>query len=172
MVSDILAGIALGLSLFLSIIEIRRRFYVLHFEVTDERLIDVKSNTGYLLIGLSIYNPSTMPKTVYQIDFQPLEGFHICEVKGEQNFEQETVTFQSMGSSNKVAKVRLDDTASPPLDVEPLHSKTVYLAIAVSPVYPLPPSELRLPIQKHYGYLIVSDYRHGQTAKIPLMMPQ
>lgn len=131
--SDILAIIALALSLALTFIEVRRRLHGLHIQITDERVICIQGNTVYLLVGLSIVNPSTMPKIIYQIDFQPLENYQICGVPGEQNFEQSVVTFAPLGSSGAVAKIRLDDTASFPLDVESLHSKTVYLGLAISP---------------------------------------
>ena len=136
--SDTLAIIALILSLGLTFVEIRRRLYGLHFEITDTRVIDIRDNKAYLLVGLSIVNPSTMPKTIYQIDSQPLGNYQISEVPAEQNFEQSVVTFAPLGNAGMVAKVRLDDTASFPLDVEPLHSKTVYLGVAISPVFPLP----------------------------------
>jgi hypothetical protein len=167
-VSDWLAGCALGLSLILAFIEIRRRFYVLHFEVTDERPIDKVNNTLYILIGLTIYNPSSMPKTVYLIDFQPLEKYNISELSTIQNFEESTVTFVTGGNS---AKVRLDDTASFPLDIEPLHSRTVYFGVAVSPILPLPPKDSRPVGWKNYGYLVGFDYRHKQIVKILLRYP-
>jgi len=169
-VSDILAAVALALSLALTFIEVRRRLYGLHFEITDTKVIDAQANTIYLLLGLTIVNPSTITKTIYRIDSHPLKNYQISEVTGEQNFEQSLVTFQPLGIAGRGIRVRLDDTASFPLDVEPHHSKLVYLGIAVSPIPPSPPQVSTLPKQT-YGYLLGFDYRQKQIAKIALKHP-
>lgn len=75
-----------------------------------------------------------MPKTVYQIDFQPLGDFQIALIDGVQDFANHLVTFRPCGEGGRGAMVRLEDTASFPLDVEARHSKSIYLALGISPI--------------------------------------
>ena len=169
--SDILAAIALVLSLGLVFIEVQRRLCGLHLNITGVTPIDGRANTLYLLLHLTIVNPSTITRTIYQIQFQPLENFQISEVPGAQNFEQSLVTFQPLGDAGRGVVVRLDDTASFPLDVEPLHSKNVFLGISLSPVS-LPQNDTpKVSSSKIFGYLLAFDYRNKRIAKVALEGP-
>lgn len=165
------AYIALLLSLTLAVIEIRRHFHGLRLNITGVNVIDGRDSMLYLLLHLTVVNPSTITRTIYQIEFQPLESFQISEVPGVQDFAQALVTFQPLGIDGRGIQVRLNDTASWPLDIEPLHSKTVFLCIALFPVSLSQPVALQTPSWKIFGYLLASDYRKKQIAKVALEGP-
>jgi hypothetical protein len=168
-VSDLMAGIALALSLCLAGIEIRRRMYKLHLRITGHEVLAGYKQSVFVLFHLTIVNPSSMPKIIYGIRFQPQEGFSFYEVPGEPNLVQSLTTFRPPHRiPGNLVQVRLEDTASFPLDIEPLHSKKVYLALALSPVSPAQSGNYKLRL---YGHLVAFDYRMKDIAKVPILMP-
>lgn len=168
---DILSSIALFLSLVLAIIELKRRLHKLQLRITGVDGIGGQATTIYVLIHLTVVNPSSMPKTIYGIRFESRGKYHVYEVPGKPDLLQSLVTFQPPpGILGSPMQVRLDDTASFPLDVEPHHSKKVYLAVAFSPVSP-PLSGEQRPRAETYGYLIAFDHRLKQITKIPILVP-
>jgi hypothetical protein len=168
--SDILAAIALAVSLILAGIEIKRRLSRLHLKFTGITVICRQTNTLYLLLHLTIMNTSSITRTIYRIHFQPQGNYQISEVTGVQDFSQSLVTFQPLGSSGRGIQVRLDDIALFPLDVEPLHSKSCFLAIALSPISVAQLAESPRPSLGTVGYLLAFDYRQRKIAKLPLTL--
>jgi hypothetical protein len=164
--ADVVASVSLLISLVLIVWEVRRRLFKLHFKVIGISPIgEWVVNVRYLLLDLAFYNPSTITRTVYQIQFQPLEGFRLDEVAGVPDFSKALVSFQSPAGGG--VQVRSEDTASFPLDVEPLHSKTVFLAVAVtieSPKSLLVSKEKNL----NFGYIVALDPNQKKIAKVCL----
>jgi hypothetical protein len=170
-VFSFLTVIALILSSYLTIIEIRRRLYGLHLNISGITMLDQHSNTLYLLLHLTIFNPSSITRTIYQIEFQPQGDYRIVVVRGEQDLSQSLVTFRCSGSAGVGVRMRYDDVAYFPLDIEPLHSKTALLAVALSPAptRPLPASETL--DGEIFGYFLAFDYRKKQIARLRLQLP-
>jgi len=170
--SDLIAAIALLLSLTLACLEISRRLSKLHFKVTNLTLIDVVDNKIGLLLHLTIMNPSMLTRTVYKMDFEPLDGYQIKQIGGIQDFEKALVTFRPFGDIGKAILTRLDDVAGFPLDIEPHHSRTVYIAMTISPIpRPLSVELSKKPILHMFGYLVGFDYKDKPIAKLLIELP-
>lgn len=167
----IISSISILISLYLLFVELYRRNRNPHLSINGITLIDAHVNTIYLLLHVAIVNNSSIAKTIYQMSFQPLENFHIDEVPGEQNFEQSLVTFRPLGSSGKAILVRLEDTASFPLDIEPHHSKLAFLAIGVHPISLEQYEHQKIKTNKTFGYIEAFDYHHKRIAKVDLSGP-
>jgi hypothetical protein len=116
-------------------------------------------------------NRSTTWKTICQIQFQPLENYQISEVPGVQDFEKSLVTFQPLGAGGGAVQIRLDDTLSIPLDVEPLRSKSPYLAVAVSPVPLRQLAASNKETWKPYAHLVALDITGKCLASADLIIP-
>ena len=171
MASIIVSIIALALSLGLVALEFHRHFRRLHIHVMSRTPNAFGAETAYLLLDIAIVNTSYIAKTVYRIEFRPLENFQISEVPGVQDFATALVTYKPLGETGGAIQVRLEDIASLPLDVEPLHSRSVCFAIAISPI---PLAQLlasKVPSQKKFGYLIAWDVQGKCLAKVGLQMP-
>lgn len=164
--SDIIAIIALGISLILSFFEVQRRWRGLQLRIRGISLINATNDALYLLVDRSIVNPSSIPKTIFRIDFKPTDNFEISAVPGKQDFEKALVTYQTPGTIQSAIQVRLEDTVSFPLDIEPHHSKGVYFAISVSPItIPAPVSK------RKFASLLAKDYREKRIASVDLVGP-
>ena len=169
---SVLTIIALILSLCLTIIEVRRRLYGLHLNMSGITMFDHHGDTIYLLLHLTIFNPSSITRTIYQIEFQPQGDYRIVVVHGEQDLSQSLVTFRRTGSAGLGVRMRFDDVAYFPLDVEPLHSKTVLLAVALSPIPPRPLPASETLTGEVFGYFLAFDYRKRLIAKLRLQLPK
>jgi len=169
--SIIISAFALALSLGIILLELHRHFRRLHIVISLGEPIDFGIETAYILLNIVIVNTSYIAKTIYRIQFQPLGNFQISEVPGVQDFATALVTYRPLGETGRAIAVRLEDTASWPLDIEPLHSRSVYLAIAVSPVPLKQLSVSRATTLKEFGYLIALDVHGRCLAKVALETP-
>lgn len=163
--ADIVSTFALFISLTLVGIELYRALQPLHFSVLHVTLIDYDKGIHYILADIAIVNASSISKTVYQIDFQPLKDFQIALIDGVQDFATGLVTFRPLGEGRRAAQVRLEDTASWPLDIEAHHSKSVFLALSVSSI-PFESPQDSLP--KKFGYIRALNIHGKCIAKAQL----
>jgi hypothetical protein len=139
-------------------------------EIKNYHLIDGLNDTLYIALDLAFVNPASVAKTIYQIRFQPQEGYQIFEVPGVPNFELKTVTFQPF-SGGKSACCKSDDIYSLPLDIEPNHSKSVFLVVGV---HPLPFSRFESSKELHptpVGSLLAVDHNSHTIARADLLIP-
>ena len=161
---------ALTLSMFLAYLEIMRRRGKLHFSITSMDLVDGLDGELFVVFYLSFVNNSTIPKSIYRLDSELLENYQIVEVHGEPSSELNRREFRPFGNVGKGCALRFDDTAEFPLDVEPLHSKTVALPVLISPVqferYKNSTSRNKL-----IGYFVAFDYRDCIMSKTPIEFP-
>jgi len=163
--ADIVSTFALLISLTIVGVGLYRVFQPLHFSVLHTTLIDYNKGTHYILVDIAIVNASSIPKIVYQIDFQPLKDFQIALIDGAQDFATRLVTFQPCGAGGRAVQIRLEDTVSFPLDIEAHHSKSVFLALGVSSI-PFESPQDSLP--KKFGYIRALDIHRKCIAKAQL----
>jgi hypothetical protein len=71
----------------------------------------------------------------------------------------------------RAVQIRLDDTLSIPLDVEPLRSKSPYLAVAVSPVPLRQLAASNKETWKPYAHLVALDITGKCLASADLIIP-
>ena len=166
--SVLIAAISLVISLFLSCLEIKRRWHKIHFAITYVDKISGKGNEVFVVFYLSFVNRSTIPKIIFRLDSELLENYQVSEVHGEPDSELSTRIFQAFGNVNRLAKARFDDIASFPLDIEPLHSRTVLLPVIISPVQPLRSDNSSM---KTIGHFVAYDHRNRIMAKAAIKIP-
>ena len=168
--SLLIASVSLGLSVYLVYLEIRRRRGELHFSITSTRFVDANEDQSFVVLYLSFVNTSTIPKVLYRMDSELLEGYLLGEVHGELDFGLKLSQYRAFGIGGKGCVLPFDDTPSFPLDIEPLRSRTVAFPVIISPVRPsrYEGSEFR---KKCIGYLVVFDHRKNILAKAPLEIP-
>lgn len=153
--------------LFLQFYQRRRKIYM---EIAHYHLIDGLNETLYFAVDLAFVNQASVSKTIYQIRFQPREGYQISEVQGEPNFELKIVTFRSF-PAGKSAVFQSGDVYSLPLDIEPNHSKSVYLAVGVNPISFSRYESSKELFPTSVGWLVAIDYKKRIVARADLLIP-
>jgi hypothetical protein len=165
-------AIAISLiALFLSLRQYLRKPYV---SIGMTQIIDFGDKTLYMLYHLSFHNPSSIAKTIDQIRLIPQEGYQLDEVSPQPHFETGLVTFEPRGIAKKQIAMRFEDILSLPLDVEPHHSKSAFLAVAIHPIE-LSHLKLRNPSSpasdRLYGKLQLLDGKGNCLAQADLIGP-
>jgi len=166
----IISLISLFISFYLLFLEFWRHRQKLYMAIMHYVLIDGLNETLYFALNLAFVNQASVSKTIYQIHFQPLAGYQISEVPGEPNFELKTVTFRPF-QGGKAACFQLDDVYSLPLDIEPNHSKSVYLALAVHPISFSRYESSRELVRTQVGFLVAVDHKNHTVARVALLIP-
>jgi hypothetical protein len=138
--------------------------------ILNVSVIDGLGDTLFLVLHIGIVNSASVAKTIYQIHSQPLEGFHFSEVPGLPDLERNLVTFQPFTKANSI-QVKLEDNYSMPLDIEPNHSKSVYIAIGIQPIDPSKYENTKKSVWKKVGYLVMLDHHKKPLSKVDVEMP-
>ena len=166
----LIASISLIISVFFGYLEINRRWSKLFFAVHNVEAISGSENKVFLVAYLTFVNNSTIPKVIYHLKSELLENYQISVVSGEPDSELSTRIFRAFDNGHRGFRARFDDIASFPLDIEPLHSKTVIFPVIISPVPPLPPDTSKVDM-KLIGYFVALDHRNKILAKAPIRLP-
>ena len=169
-ISLLIASISLAISLFLIYIEMERRWRKLHLSITSVDVIEVYDNQAFVIFYLSFVNRSTIPKSIHRLDSELLDDYKIIEVHGEPNSELTQREFRPFGSGCRGCSLRFDDITEFPLDVEPLHSRTVLIPVLISPVLPLHSDRSKRKM-KLIGHFVAFDYRNKMLAKADIEIP-
>ena len=142
----------------------------MHFSITSMDLIDGLDGILFVVFYLSFVNNSTIPKSIYLLDSELQDNYQIVEVHGEPSSELNRREFRPFGNVGKGCVLRFDDIAEFPLDVEPLHSKTVALPVLISPIQ-FERYENSASRNKLIGYFVACDYRNRIMTKTPIEFP-
>ncbi|OGO21801.1 MAG: hypothetical protein A2Z28_04570 [Chloroflexi bacterium RBG_16_51_9] len=124
----------------------------------------------FVVFYLSFVNPSTIPKSIYRLNFEPQEKYQLHGVNGVPNSELTQMRYRPFGNDCKGCVLPFDDIAVFPLDVEPLHSKTVALPVLISP-FQFERNERSKLSNKLIGHLVAFDHQNHQMTKAPLEFP-
>jgi hypothetical protein len=169
--SDIIASIALAISGGIVALDVWRHRLPLHMSIWGKEWLGSCGDTAYVLVNLVLINPSQSSQTVYRVEFQPQGQFQIREVPGEPLLERGLVRWPPEAEGVKEPMAKSEDVISWPLDVEPLHSKSGYFVLAVSPI-PLKRWEnSRLVHPQVIGHIVALNHKGKILQSIDLLIP-
>jgi hypothetical protein len=127
----------LAITIWLATPEFSRRAKSLSLSISkmtvDPFTTDEENKTGYFLLRVIAYNHSSIPKTVFKWNCRAARGFKVHKILPIYD-DSERVAIFSSGSHAPHREVPIDEVLSDPLDVDPLHTKTFYVGVTLSPI--------------------------------------
>jgi hypothetical protein len=113
-----------------------RERYQVSLVVDLDSILGRESDKVCISLNLKIVNGSSLPVTIQGIRIEPVKGRRLDAVLVVQEPGTDVVTLRFFQKPPLVCKVRSDQIADFPLDIDPHHSKVVVLPLIASPVLP------------------------------------
>jgi|GEM_PF-3559703 len=135
--SDFVAIFAVLISILIPIgLELYRRARPLSMRIIESELVDINESSAYYCLKISVYNTASIPKTIFSLLCQDSNSFKMKEVRFSAVLQQDIAIFQPRIDGHS-KRLKLKDIITLPMDIDPLHSKSFYVGVEVSPNKPL-----------------------------------